>query len=138
MSHQYCLQIGKRDMAAVFAANSVDTATGLGIAAKFRWDERARAYDKYRAEVSHRGKVKCYHLLEKNTSATALLLNKHLSIYQDWLETNEELISESIEAHAAGVKVLSLLSKLNVETTQTFTQQEDIDLALEALAKEIE
>lgn len=137
-SQQYCLQLGKRDMDAVFKANNIPTATGLGVASKYRWDERAKEFDRHRARVNHKGKVTQHSLLSRNTSQLAELVSVHLSKYKDWLEANNELIEESLDAQIKGVRMLAQLSKMNLETMGAFVQQEDLDLALEALAKEIE
>lgn len=78
-----------------------------------------------------------YRLMTRNMENILQALNKAIIQYRDWCFHNEELLKSSLETQSAGVKVLSNLSRMNQETTNTFMIQEDIDLALEQLKKEI-
>lgn len=79
----------------------------------------------------------CYRLMASNTHHLLEALNRSIIKYRDWVSANHGLLAESIEMQITSVKVLGYLSRVNQETTQTFTQQEDIDLALEKLRDEI-
>jgi len=137
MCQQYCLQI-KRDRGVVFRVNNFPYDEGLAVAKRFLWDERSLEFDKWKAQINHRGRIDCHATMEKNTTMMADLLKSHLEIYQSWVDANRDLLDENFEVQARGVKTLGSLSRINLEVTQAFTQQQDIDLALEQLAKEIE
>ena len=138
MCQQYVMQVGNRSMAQVFQANGYDLDEGIKLANKYKWDERADKYDNYRALLDHDGRISCAAVLRKNTKNLSKLLNSHIGYYSTWMNNNQELLARSIETQADCMKLVGAMSRVNAETTDAFIKQENIDLALKELSKELE
>jgi hypothetical protein len=88
--------------------------------------------------LDHNGQVSCAAILRQNTRNLAKMNNKSILNLNDWMERNITTLANNLDVQTDAVKMLSALSRVNTETTDAFIKQENIDLVLRELTKELE
>ncbi len=140
MCQQYCGQIGNRSISIVLEANNYDIDKGIELAKKYKWEERASKYDNYIALIDHDGQVSCHAVMRQNTTNLTKLLNSHIRIYSNWMNNpqNRQVLSNELGLQEDCIKMVGSMARINNETTDAFIKQENIEIALKELAKEVQ
>ena len=78
--------------------------------------------------------------MRQNTTNLTKLLNSHIRIYSNWMNNpqNRQVLSNELGLQEDCIKMVGSMARINNETTDAFIKQENIEIALKELAKEVQ